>query len=229
MRLTPRLQAISDLILPCITLADIGTDHGYVPIYCIKNGLAKTAIACDVRPGPLKIARANIEKFGMSGQIETRLSNGLEKLSPCEADTIVIAGMGGPLILEILNAGMEKIGGNTTLILQPMIAVSEVRRYLCKNGFIILNEALAKEEHKIYNVLAVRRGHEDGSEFDFYVGKRLLEAGGPLFEAYMEHRLHVVNGIIEGMRKSASKGKELDGYMQERFYYETALNIHKGR
>ena len=129
--LSERLQKIADCI-STETLADIGTDHGYIPIYCVKNGRCTRAIASDINKDPLKAACDNITENGLSEKIETRLSNGLEGLLPNEADTIVIAGMGGFLIRDILINGADKIGDNTVLILQPMVAASELREYLCK-------------------------------------------------------------------------------------------------
>ena len=101
MILSPRLLKIAKCI-DCDTLADIGTDHGYIPIFAMNNGLCKKAIACDINKGPLLSAKENIELYNLSDKIETRLSNGLLSLSPMEADTIVIAVMGGLLIRDIL-------------------------------------------------------------------------------------------------------------------------------
>ena len=106
MILTPRLQLIYDIIPQCNTVADIGTDHGYIPISAVSKGICKYALAMDVNQGPLDAARKNTVKYGVADKVETRLSNGLENLQKGEADVIVIAGMGGPLIGEIIQKGM---------------------------------------------------------------------------------------------------------------------------
>ncbi|MCD8390969.1 MAG: class I SAM-dependent methyltransferase [Firmicutes bacterium] len=126
--LTPRLECIVKQIR-CKTVGDIGTDHAYVPIRLIQSGRAETAIACDVIEGPLKNARKNIAEYSLSDKIETRLSYGLDALAPNEADTIVIAGMGGDIIMKILERG-EQTARGARLVLQPMKAQYELRKFL---------------------------------------------------------------------------------------------------
>ena len=134
MKLTNRLNAVASFIEKCNTVIDIGTDHAYIPIYCIENDICNNAIACDINKGPIEIAFKNISEYGFSKRISTRLSNGLENYEKGEAQNIVIAGMGGLLIIDIIKNAIDKIDENTVLILQPMIAVYEVRKFLCENG-----------------------------------------------------------------------------------------------
>ena len=107
MQLSPRLQKIASLVPPCSVLADIGTDHGYIPLFCLENGKAKNVIATDINEKPLKRAETNIKSHGFSSFADFRLCNGLDALSEGEADVIVIAGMGGPLICDILKNGKD--------------------------------------------------------------------------------------------------------------------------
>lgn len=206
MILTERLQKIADCI-NCRVLADIGTDHGYIPIYCTREGRCESALACDVNQGPLQAADANISSYGLEDKIETRLSNGLDALSPVEADTIVIAGMGGFLIRDILIRGAEKIGDDTTLILQPMVAVAELREYLYTNGYEIFDEKLAREDSKFYNILCVRRGKCDFTEKDILVGKNICDDEN--YADYIDFHRNVICKIIAGLEKSEGKDEEI--------------------
>lgn len=209
MYLSERLLKIAEDI-DCVCLADIGTDHGYIPIYSVENGNCKRAIACDINEGPLKAAMENIAEKGLSEKIETRLSNGLEKLKPNEADTIVIAGMGGFLIRDILEAGKDKIGEHTSLLLQPMVAPSELREYLIRNGYNIYKEKLAREGEKFYNILLVKKGTCTYSEKEILFGRGLEEDKN--YADYMNFHKGVLTKIIEGLKKSSNKDDEIIKY-----------------
>lgn len=224
MILTQRLYTIAENINDAECLVDIGTDHGYIPIYCVQNNRVKRAIASDVKMGPVKIADKNIRKYHLEEKISTCLSNGFENIEKNSFDTAVIAGMGGLLINEILQKGNDKISDNTTLILQPMIAVCEVRRYLSENGFTITKECLAKEEDKIYNIIVCKKGNDKLSEFDIYVGKRLFEDKEPLFLQHMDNKIYTVTKIINGLKKSKRCDDEIVQREKELSYYIKARN-----
>ncbi|MBQ6999403.1 MAG: SAM-dependent methyltransferase [Clostridia bacterium] len=210
--LSERLQKIADCV-NAKTLADIGTDHAYIPIHCVKDGSCLRAIACDINAGPLKAASENIGANGLASKIQTRLSNGLEALSPNEADTIVIAGMGGFLIRDILINGADKIGDNTVLILQPMVAAAELREYLCKNGYDIFKEHLAREESKFYNILCVKKGECEYSAKDILVGK--IDADDENYADYIAFHKNVIEKIIAGLEKSSGKEVEIAMYKEK--------------
>lgn len=224
MILTERLRKVAEYVNNSDCLADIGTDHGYVPIFCVTQGRAKTAVASDISIGPLNIAQKNIEKYLLSDKISTRISNGFENFEKGSFDTAVIAGMGGLLINEILENGKRKFSDKTHIILQPMIAQSEVRRYLSNNGFIIEKENLAKEGNKIYNIFLCKKGVERLSEFDIYVGKRLLEDKNPLFLKYIDGKIRTLEKIINGLKKAENSAYELDMRKKELGYYLKARN-----
>lgn len=137
-------------------LADIGTDHGYLPIELCLSGKIPSAIACDINPLPLSSAEENIALYGLSGRIQTRLSDGLEGIDPGEADDIVIAGMGGELIRDILAAAPWVRDGTKRLILQPMTHHGDLTAWLYENGFEIVSQRAVTDAGKPYTALAAR-------------------------------------------------------------------------
>ena len=162
--ITPRLKCIIDHTKGN-RIADIGTDHAYIPIYLVENYLAEYVIAGDVRQGPVDIAKANVEKHKLSDKIEVRLGSGLS----------VIAGMGGQLISEILSADIEK-ARKCNLVLQPMNAQYELRKYLISNGFSITDEDIAIEGFKVYNIMNVinKPQKEFDNDIEYHLPKYLV-------------------------------------------------------
>ncbi|MDR0272228.1 MAG: class I SAM-dependent methyltransferase [Clostridiales bacterium] len=150
-----RLSKLLECVGNCSVLADIGTDHAYLPIEAVRAGICEKAIACDINAGPLKIAKKNICKAGFSERIEARLGDGLNPLRENEADCVVIAGMGGMRIVEILKAAPKKIE-NAKLVLQPQHDLEELRRFLHSNMSNIISEKLAIERSRFYVVLTVK-------------------------------------------------------------------------
>lgn len=151
-----RLSLCADMVRRGSRLADIGTDHGYLPIELCLSGRIPSALACDINPLPLRSAEENIARFGLSDIIQTRLSNGLAEVASEEADDIVIAGMGGELIRDILSAAPWVKDGSKRLILQPMTRHAELTKWLYENGFKILRQDAAFDEGKYYTALAAR-------------------------------------------------------------------------
>ncbi len=206
MNLTPRLQKIASLVPVGSVVADIGTDHAYIPTYCVLNGVSPRAYAMDVNEGPLLNAKETTLAYGVTGRVELRLSNGLQKLMPGEADAIVIAGMGGLLIKSILEEGSLKEG--TLLILQPMLAIKELREYLYKSGFGIENEYLAKEDEKIYNIIVARVGYKtDYVIDDILVGRNIQKNSPELFCYYKTKEVNVRNKILNGLKSAKNPDK----------------------
>ena len=200
--MTPRLLAVASFVAPESRVADIGTDHAYIPIWLLEHGVSKSALAMDINKGPIDRANENILKFHLEDKIKTRLSNGLENLKEGEADTIVIAGMGGILINEILKEAKEKHFGIKHFILQPMTAIEETRKFLEENGFCILNERLAKEDEKLYCVLLVSRGEmKIDREIDYYIGQKLIENKDPLLLDYLNGKLYEYEKAISLLKQ----------------------------
>jgi tRNA (adenine22-N1)-methyltransferase len=153
--LSKRLEAIASLITPGYIVADVGTDHGYIPIYQIQQNRSPSAIAMDLRKGPLQRAADHIQSCGLSDRIETRLSDGTAALGVGEAETIVVAGMGGELVLHILTDGEEVCRSAKELILQPQSESAGVRRYLREHAYRIVAENMIYEDGKYYPMMRV--------------------------------------------------------------------------
>lgn len=201
--LTPRLSCIYSHITGKI-IADIGTDHAYIPIELAKNNVIQHAFACDINQGPCDIARTNIENEGFSDIIEVRLGGGLSVISAGEAEEIIIAGMGGKLISEILSADIEKAKASR-LILQPMNAQAELRHFLIDNGFKITCEDLETEGFKVYNIFTAEKGtqaHFD-REIDYHIPPSLYN------HRCIQHLIHKktreFTKILDGLKLSAQK------------------------
>ena len=205
------------MVTPSHTVADVGCDHAYVSIYLIENEIAPKVIAMDVNEGPLSIAKNNISMKGYEDKIETRLSNGLEKLSSNEVDSIIIAGMGGSLTCKILQNSASKVHSVKELVLQPQSEVDLVRKLLERLGFSIVKEEMLIDDGKYYVVIrAVNDGGRDnGSEVDcnkisdngenedgsavkeshYLYGKYLLDQQNPILHKYLLNQKEVKENI----------------------------------
>ena len=161
MHISRRLERVASFVKGGGVVADVGTDHGYIPIYLVKEKRAVSAIAMDVRMGPLSRAKEHIAEYGLEKQISVRLSDGLEKLCPNEADTVVIAGMGGELMIRILQQGRHMWDSVKQWVLSPQSELAQVRRFLVEQGFRIEKEDMLEEDGKFYVILDVgRKIHE---------------------------------------------------------------------
>ena len=178
-RLSKRLTALADLVTPGHRLADIGTDHGYIPIYLCQKHVIPSAVAMDIGKGPLQQATAHIGQCGLSDMIETRLSDGLAALQPGEADTILIAGMGGGLVQKILSEGAQVLTGREELILQPQSEITQVRQYLRQCGFQITEEEMILEDGKYYPMMKVIQQKKEVFQTDT-VSEQMEDAFGPI-------------------------------------------------
>lgn len=157
MELTPRLRAIAEQVPQDARLADVGTDHGHLPAWLLLNGRIRSAIAADLREGPLERGRETARQYGLSDKMSFRLCNGLSGIAEDEADTIVIAGMGGDTIAAVLGAAPWTRTGKL-LLLQPMTGAFQLREWLQSHGYTIFNEVLAREGKRLYSIWSVRGG-----------------------------------------------------------------------
>jgi len=231
MKLSERLHSIAGLVPPVHTLADIGTDHGFIPIYLIKQKRIKYAIASDISMGSLDKARQLIREYNLEHCIDTRLGDGLSVLSPGEADVIVIAGMGGVLISDIISRGNETAVTANALILQPMTAQAELRRWLLSNGYEIIDEELAKEEHKIYEIIvAVPNPDVSSYKEDIYyeIGWKLIEKKHPLLEEWITRKMQGLEQVIAQleMGRSDSAAERMQQYKEKYRQYKEVYNCH---
>jgi len=175
LKISIRLKAVADMVTVGNRIADIGTDHGYVPIYLIKNNISPTALAMDINKGPLDKAIRNIKAFGLEDRITTRQSNGLDELNEGETDTVIISGMGGQLIIEILNKNRTLLETIDELVLLPHREVYEVRQYLHSIGYAIVCENVVKDEGKYYQIIKAKKGSEPAySQLEYMYGRNNL-------------------------------------------------------
>lgn len=221
--ITPRLKCIADHTKGA-RIADIGTDHAYIPIYLVENGISEKAIAGDVCEGPVEIAKANIKKNNLADKIEVRLGSGLSVIENGEVDTIIIAGMGGQLISEIIDADVEK-ARECSLVLQPMNAQYELRKYLIKNGFSITHEDLALEGFKVYNVMNIENGRqaEFKNDIEYHLPK-YLKSNKYYKELYdKKHRefFKVVSGLENSKDVDTEKLEMYKFWLKELEKYES--------
>ena len=203
--LSPRLLKIAELVPPCRVFLDVGTDHAYLPVYLLKKGICKRAIASDLKKGPLDRAARTAESFGVSHLTELRLGSGFETVASKEADAAAVAGMGGILIAELLKASEDTVRQLKTLILQPMTAVYELRKFLNENNYTVKSEFLVKEDEKLYHILSVTGEiPEKQTDAELYMGKELLRDNNALCREYIRRQIRKLNRQISGLEKSKS-------------------------
>lgn len=219
MQLSKRLLAVASMVTPGNRVADVGCDHAYTSIYLVEHGITDRVIAMDVNQGPIDRAKENIEKYGYVNKIETRKSNGLEKLLSEEVQTILIAGMGGGLTLQILEERQELVQQVKELILQPQSEINKVRIQLQEWGYVIDREDMVKDEGKFYMMLrAVSKEAEMTSgQYEltrrehFYYGRQLLEERHPVLKEFLlwEHELAV--NILKSLRAEQTENARMRG------------------
>ncbi len=209
MELSKRLQQVADFV-SYSSVADIGTDHGYVPLYLWEQGRVKKALACDINRGPLERARENIRRMGAEQVVETRLGSGLCPVKPKEVETAVIAGMGGMLTIHILENSKEVVQELQELVLSPQHDVDAVRRYLHTIGFTIADEVFLKEDGKYYHVLRCVHGIEAyETDIEYEYGRIVLEKRSPLFLEKLEQEERQMQKVLAILQNNPSaKAKE---------------------
>ena len=222
MQLSKRLLTIKDMILPCRCLADIGTDHAFIPIICTEEGKAETAIASDVREGPLLIARGHIADHKLEDRIQVRLGDGLTVLDSEEADEILVAGMGGALITEILEKGRDKLKACRYLVLSPHTETSLVRKAAEDLGFHIEEEAMARDKGKYYVVIRAEKGEDKKmSDTELKFGPVLIKKRPDVFLEYLKKELKKAENIREKLDQEEKTERirqavsETEAYIEE--------------
>lgn len=223
MELSKRLGAVAELVGCCDTMADIGTDHGYIPIFLVEKRKVMRAIAMDVRTGPLERAREHIAQHGLDEYIELRLSNGAEKLSPYEVQAVVIAGMGGRLMAKIIEERQEVFASLDFFVLQPQSELGYVRHFLEEQGFRILEENMVKEDGKFYPMMKVTIGESSLERPCFYeYGRELLVNRHPVLLEYLQKEYITYQEILSQLQAGDSQRK------RERMYeLEQSLSINR--
>jgi len=195
--LSKRLKTVADLVTPCEKVADVGTDHGYVPIYLVKENICKYAYAMDVNNGPLNIAKSNIAREGLEDNIETILSDGFDNFGDRDADSVIIAGMGGDLIVDILARAKDF----DELILSPHKRSDLVRKFLSENGYKISDEKMVEDAKKFYPVIKAVKGESEYDEVQLEFGPILLDKKDETLKEYLDIQLNKFGRIISSLER----------------------------
>ena len=202
MKLSERLQLIADQIELGETMADIGTDHGFLPIYLKRSGICPKVILTDVSQGSLDKAREDCAKFAPGEEFDFRCGSGLSVLTPGEVDSVVIAGMGGILMSRILENAKDRLGGIREIIGEPQSDLDLYRKKLNELGFVIADEAFLKEDGKYYTVIRAvpgETGHIACTEAELLYGPLLLKKRDPLLMEYLSGQRGVCEEILRKM------------------------------
>ncbi len=202
-KLPARLQAVAEFIPPGKAVADIGTDHALLPVYLAARGLASRVIAVEKAPGPLDAARRAVTASGLDGRIEVRAGDGLRPLAPGETDVLVLAGMGGRTITEILEAAPAVVRAADTLVLQPQEPVAPARRWLIENGWRLADEELVEEAGRLYPVIRAVPGEAELlDDVLLEVGPVLTARKHPLLGRYLDGIIRRYAEVLAGLDRS---------------------------
>lgn len=211
MELSKRLQAVADLVTPGLRIADIGTDHAYVPVYLLSEGKNPSGIAMDINVGPLERARKHIGELLTDGELKTRLSDGMKELKTGEVQCAVIAGMGGGLVMKILSESREIADSLQECVLQPQSELEKVRTFLLKEGFFIIQEDMVKEDGKYYPMMKVLPNQKEKCQQESWTteelrfGKRLLEQKHPVLLEYLRREQKIYEEILRRLEGEDSE------------------------
>ena len=231
-KLTPRLQIIANEIKAGETMADIGTDHGFLPIYLWEAGICPHVIMADISRGSLDKARDNCQMLHPEQEFDLRLGSGIEVLGNGEVDAVAIAGMGGILMTEILGVDLAKAHSFRRLILQPRNHVGKLRYWLLNNGFKIVNEQLVREGKFICEILTVEpievavSMNQDEDDIEYEFPHSLIRFRNDLTEEYLQRKLALEMRILESM---AMGSQTTDAQMKRQKYRIEYLQYLLGR
>ena len=213
MELSYRLNKIAQKVTQNGIIADIGTDHAYIPIFLYKNNRIKSGIACDISKGSLQKAKDNIKKYNLQDKIQTRLGNGLEKISLQDnVDTVIIAGMGGMLMIDILEKGKYILENVKELILQPQKDIDKVREYLHKNNFKIIDDEMLKDDGKYYTIIKSIKGKEDilYKKEEYVFGRFEINNKCQILKEYIEDQLYKMEIVLKNIKETNIQNRILE-------------------
>ncbi|MEA4965656.1 MAG: class I SAM-dependent methyltransferase [Oscillospiraceae bacterium] len=215
--ISKRLLACAACVCPGARVADVGTDHGYLGVFLLRQGIASSVTASDLREKPLRTARENAARFGVEARMRLICCDGLSAIDPASVDTVVCAGMGADCICEILRMAPWLRDSTYRLILQPQSSGQDLRRWLTESGFSILQETLAEDGGFLYTVLEARYGGAQrltpGQQF---LTPQLLNSRSPLLSRYRARLVASMEKTVAGIRQGGGDKEKL-------CYYETAL------
>ncbi|MGV1060630.1 tRNA (adenine(22)-N(1))-methyltransferase [Clostridium perfringens] len=221
MELSKRLKRIAEHVDKCESVADIGTDHGYIPIYLVKEGICKKAIASDINKGPIEKAKVNVAFEGVSDKIKCLLGPGLNPLKVGEVNGVILAGMGGNLTRDILLADMDKVKKYDFIILQPAQNPEVLREFLYKNDYEIIDEDLIKDEGRFYELFKVKYNENSEKlvfedELEYEVSHLLREKGHPLFKEFIEEKISRCETILSFIKEDTEAAKKRKSDLEEK-------------
>ncbi|MGV1066096.1 tRNA (adenine(22)-N(1))-methyltransferase [Clostridium perfringens] len=221
MELSKRLKRIAEHVDKCESVADIGTDHGYIPIYLVKEGICKKAIASDINKGPIEKAKVNVAFEGVSDKIKCLLGPGLNPLKVGEVNGVILAGMGGNLTRDILLADMDKVKKYDFIILQPAQNPEVLREFLYKNDYEIIDEDLIKDEGRFYELFKVKYNENSEKlvfedELEYEVSPLLREKGHPLFKEFIEEKINRCETILSFIKEDTEAAKKRKSDLEEK-------------
>ena len=199
--LNKRLVLAANMLNKGKAVADIGTDHAFLPIYLIRNGISERIIACDIAEGPLSVASENIKKYKLEDKIELRLADGLKGVKQMECNQITICGMGGETIADIIDAADWVKSPDVTLVLQPMSCDDRLREFLLINGFEVEKERAVVSQGRVYTVMRVlytKKPQKLNADFK-YIG-RLLDAPDDAALVFVKRRLKSMHRCMEEIK-----------------------------
>lgn len=229
MELSKRLQAVADLVSEGQIVADVGTDHGYIPIYLLETKKCEKAIAMDINKGPLLRAKEHIAEHGLNQKIQVKLSDGVKALSAGECDCVVVAGMGGALAVKIMEEGREVFKSLREFVLQPQSELAKVRQYLWENEYCVIAEDMVLEDGKFYPMMKVKSGSSNPYiQVELRYGRELLMQKHPILKIFLEKEM-LTKEMIRGNLESESgehienRKKELQ---EELLLVEEALKVY---
>lgn len=223
MNLDKRLQSVASFVPQGCTLADIGTDHAYLPVWLLKKNLIAKAVAGDIAAGPCQAARNTVAVFGVQNKVQVRQGSGLKVLQAGEADCVAICGMGGSTIISILEADMEIAASVKRLVLQPMAGAPGLRQWLIKHGWRIIAEDLVDEPPHFYEIICVERGADENSKnyvlAEYFVGPTLVRQGHALLAKQFARQINGCKELLQNMARSekarvSAKYQETEALLQ---------------
>ena len=221
MELSKRLKRIAEHVDKCESVADIGTDHGYIPIYLVKEGICKKAIASDINKGPIEKAKVNVAFEGVLDKVKCLLGPGLNPLKVGEVNGVILAGMGGNLTRDILLADMDKVKKYDFIILQPAQNPEVLREFLYKNDYEIIDEDLIKDEGRFYELFKVKYNENSEKlvfedELEYEVSPLLREKGHPLFKEFIEEKINRCETILSFIKEDTEAAKKRKSDLEEK-------------
>lgn len=226
MKVSKRIEAICNLVKSAHTVADIGCDHCFTLIHLVNNNKIEYGIGCDINKEPLKRGIENIKKHGMLSTIETRLGYGLSTLRQYEAGAIIMSGMGGLLIIDILSKNLDLVKTFDQIVLSPQSHLYELRKFLHKSNCKIENEIMIYDDKKYYNILSAVNGNEQYTDFEYLFGRMLLKNKDSVFKSFINEEIEKNRRLLQALSSIdnpniSSKADEVEQNIKN---FEEALN-----